>query len=107
MSEQQLRALGDASAREDRPVPAELAPEPLRVKALELLQVEFAKAIELKQRLVAEASDPEASAIKGRAIIASLEGASRLALKLGLIDVAASRDLFARAQRDGLYEGWR
>jgi len=107
MSEQPLRMLGDASAREDRPSAPEPAPEELRAKAFELLQAEFTKAIELKQRLSAEAADPEATATKGRAIIASLEGASRLALKLGLIDVAANRELFARAQHDGLYEGWR
>lgn len=107
MSEQPLRTLGDASAREDRPAAPEPAPDGLRAQALELLRSEFAKALELKQRLSAEATDPEAAAAKGRAIVASLEGASRLALKLGLIDVTANRELFAAAQRDGLYEGWR
>jgi hypothetical protein len=106
MTDQPLRALGDASAREERPAPPPEAPDALRRAARDLLDAEFARALEMKQRLGAE-TDPETSAAKGRAIIASLDGASRLALKLGLIDVAASRELFARAQRDGLYEGWR
>jgi hypothetical protein len=107
MSETPLRVLGDASMRQEPAATREPAPESLRRQALELLLAEFAKALEMKHRLDAETGDTEATAAKRRGIVASLEGANRLALKLGLIDVTASRELFARAQRDGLYEGWR
>lgn len=102
-----VRALGDASAREERPSAPPPAPNELRARTLQVLQDEFAKALDMKHRLSAETGDADATAAKGKAIIASLEGANKLALKLGLIDVATSRELFAKAQADGLYEGWR
>lgn len=102
----ELRPLGDASQREGRPAPRPKAPEEIRERALEVLEAEFAKALETKHRLMDE-TDPESAKEKGKALIASLEGANRIALKLGLIDVSESRALFAKAQEDGLYEGWR
>jgi regulator of RNase E activity RraB len=103
-----LRPLGSAEGREDKPeAPPEL-PEPLKKMAREMLESQFVEALVLKAKLLDEGGrDPEGTKAKIGALIASLEGASKIALKLGLIDVQTNKQLFADAMERGLYEGWR
>lgn len=103
-----LRPLGDASGREEAPPAAPEAPEELKAAARALLEGQFVDALVLKAKLLDEGGrDPDAVKPRIAALVASLEGASRLALKLGLIDVPTNKQLFADAMTRGLYEGWR
>jgi hypothetical protein len=43
---------------------------------------------------------------KLRTLVASVEGASRLAIKLGLLSPGLVRALWAEAMANGLYDGW-
>jgi len=87
----------------------------LAKKALQTLEKEFEAALALKQKLSAEArvggeeKGREASrqTEKLRSIVMSLEGMNRFALAMKLITPAESRELYARAMKRGLFEGWR
>lgn len=103
-----LRPLGDPAGREDAAETAPEAPDELRAAARALLETQFVDALVLKAKLLDEGGrDPDAAKVRIAALVASLEGASRLALKLGLIDVPTNKQLFADAMSRGLYEGWR
>ncbi|MFP5225209.1 MAG: hypothetical protein ACLGH3_06625 [Actinomycetota bacterium] len=103
-----LRPLGSSEGREDEPVPPPEAPDALKQRAREMLESQFVEALVLKAKLLDEGGrDPEGTKVKIGALVASLEGASKLALKLGLIDVQTNKQLFADAMDRGLYEGWR
>lgn len=93
-----LRKLG-ADPRPERP--ADDGP----TDALSVLSAEFERALALKARLSDEA--PDKASASARTIVASLEGMSRFALKMGLVTAAQSRELFAQAKERGLYEGWQ
>lgn len=111
-----VRTLG----RERRPV-AKAPPAGARVsKALSAqararLRAEFDHVMELKQKLQAETGSGKSGAgrkprrpeEKLRNLIASLEGMSKFALQMGLITPAESREIYAEAMKQGLYEGWR
>jgi len=106
-----VRTLG----AEQRPTPpakhtGTVTPEHAR----ETLKAEFDRVLGLKNKLAAEATvggkekgrDSARGEEKMRALVASLEGASRFALQLGLITPAENRELFAEAMKHGLYDGW-
>jgi len=84
-------------------------------KALELLEQEFERALALKEKLAAEAAiggkekgrDATRQQEKLRALVNSLEGMSRFAMRMGLVTPAQARELYAKAMSQGLYEGWR
>ena len=108
-----LRTIGDDQREQDAAAPAPASEED-QTRALELLKAEFARAFEMKEKLKAEAAiggkekdrDAKRMSERHRGIIASLEGMSRFALKMGLITPAQNRELFADAMKRGLYEGW-
>jgi hypothetical protein len=87
----------------------------LAKKALQTLEKEFEAALALKTKLGAEARiggeekgrEAQRQAEKLRSIMMSLEGMNRFALAMKLITPAESRELYARAMKRGLYEGWR
>jgi hypothetical protein len=84
-------------------------------KAVEALRAEFERVLALKASLHGEAragisptgrrttADAEA---KLRTLVASVEGASRLAIRLGLLDPGQVRALWSEAIGRGLYDGW-
>lgn len=86
----------------------------LAEQSIKTLKNEFKRALNLKQKLSAEASvggkekgrDANESD-KLRSIVSSLEGMSRFALAMNLITPAESRAIWGDAMKKGLYEGWR
>jgi len=79
------------------------------------LRAEFDRAFALKASLRGEAEAPvsptgrrttAADEAKLRTLVASVEGASRLAIRLRLLAPAQVRALWAEAIRKGLYDGW-
>jgi hypothetical protein len=112
-----IRQLG----ADERPEPAPSggapgAPAPVLTpeRAREVLQAEFDRVLEMKGKLAAENAvggrekgrDSTRGEEKLRGLVASLEGMSRFALKLGLLAPADSRAMFADAMKRGLYDGW-
>jgi hypothetical protein len=84
-------------------------------EAVKALREEFDRALKLKASLRGEAdaavspTGRHATAgdeAKLRILIASCEGASRLAIKLGLLTPGQVRALWSEAIANGLYEGW-
>jgi hypothetical protein len=84
-------------------------------EAAEALRAEFERAFALKASLRGEATDPVSPTgrrttagveAKLRTLVASVEGASRFAIRLGLLDPGQVRALWAEAIGRGLYEGW-
>jgi hypothetical protein len=83
--------------------------------AAEALRAEFERVLALKTSLRGEAAatvsptgrrttaDAEA---KLRTLVASVEGASRFAIRLGLLDPGQVRAIWAEAIARGLYDGW-
>lgn len=99
-----LRPIGD-DPRPDRP-DREVATDPLG-----LLREEFERALALKARLADEKADAKGGQSaqgqqNARSLVASLEGMSRFAMRMGMITAAQSRALFAEAKERGLYDGW-
>jgi hypothetical protein len=83
--------------------------------ASEALRAEFERAFTLKDRLHGEAEagvsptgrrTTAQDEAKLRTLVASVEGASRLAIRLGLLSPAEVRALWAEAMERGLYDGW-
>jgi hypothetical protein len=79
------------------------------------LRAEFERAFTLKASLRGEADagvsptgrrTTAQDEAKLRTLVASVEGASRLAIRLGLLSPAAVRALWAEAMARGLYDGW-
>jgi hypothetical protein len=84
-------------------------------EAAKALRAEFERALSLKASLRSEAGDPVSPTgrrttagveAKLRTLVASVEGASRFAIRLGLLDPGQVRALWAEAIGRGLYEGW-
>ena len=106
-----LRTLGDVESSTSR---AATRSTPTAKKAAEVLQAEFRRALEMKEKLAAESAiggrekgrEATRQQEKMRSIVNSLEGMNRFALQMGLITPAESRELYAQAMKDGLYEGW-
>lgn len=93
-----VRKIGDDQREEPAPqIPA-------GADAHEVLQAEFDRALALKIRLSEE--KPDAVGATARQLVASLEGMSRFALKMKLVTAAQSREMFAKAKANGLYDGW-
>jgi hypothetical protein len=88
---------------------------PPRGEAVEALREEFDRVLTLKASLRGEA-DAAVSPTgrrttaqdegKLRTLVSSVEGASRLAIRLGLLTPGQVRALWAEAMAKGLYEGW-
>jgi hypothetical protein len=83
--------------------------------AVDALREEFERVLALKGSLRGEAETgvsptgrrTTASAeAKLRTLVASVEGASRFAIKLGLLSPAQVRALWAEAMAAGLFDGW-
>lgn len=100
-----FRALGGVDA--GTPVTASAAAEALRT--------EFERAFALKESLRGEQGAPVSptgrrttagAEAKLRTLVASVEGASRLAIRLGLLDPGQVRALWSEAIARGLYDGW-
>jgi hypothetical protein len=100
-----FRALGGVD-QGDRPPPGEVA---------DALRAEFERVFTLKARLHGEAEagvsptgrrTTAQDEAKLRTLVASVEGASRLAIRLGLLGPAEVRALWAEAMDRGLYDGW-
>jgi hypothetical protein len=100
-----FRALGGVD-QGDLPPPGEVA---------EALRAEFERVFTLKARLHGEAEagvsptgrrTTAQDEAKLRTLVASVEGASRLAIRLGLLGPAEVRALWAEAMDRGLYDGW-
>ena len=79
------------------------------------LRGEFERALALKASLRGESAEPVSptgrrttagAEAKLRTIVASVEGASRFAISLGLLDPGQVRALWAEAIGRGLYDGW-
>jgi hypothetical protein len=79
------------------------------------LRAEFDRALALKASLRGEAEadvsptgrrTTAADEAKLRTLVASVEGASRFAIRLRLLAPAQVRALWAEAIRNGLYDGW-
>jgi hypothetical protein len=108
-----VRTLGE-DERPDAPALAQPASDELRTQAQTVLKQEFDRVLEMKLKLSAErmvggkekgrASERPNERIRG--MIASLEGMSRFALKMGLITPSENRQLFADAMKRGLHDGW-
>ena len=110
-----LRTMGDVEPSREKPPVRTGSKAKLAKDARALLEAEFHNVLAMKEKLGAEAQiggkekgrealrQPE----KLRSLVASLEGMSRFALKMGLITPAENRELFASAMKQGLYEGWR
>jgi hypothetical protein len=84
-------------------------------EAADALRAEFERAFTLKARLHDEAEagvsptgrrTTAQDEAKLRILVASVEGASRLAIRLGLLGPAEVRALWAEAMDRGLYDGW-
>ena len=83
--------------------------------AAEALRAEFERVFTLKARLHGEAEagvsptgrrTTAQDEAKLRTLVASVEGASRLAIRLRLLSPAQVRALWAEAMAAGLYDGW-
>jgi hypothetical protein len=106
MAEQRtFRALGGVD--QGAPPPAGAAADALRA--------EFERVFTLKAGLRGEAEagvsptgrrTTAQDEAKLRTLVASVEGASRFAIRLGLLDPAQVRALWAEAMDRGLYDGW-
>ncbi len=105
-----LRTLGDVVPGRPAVKPAGTA---LAKKARVLLQQEFDRALQMKEKLSAERAvggkekgrDVKGADDKLRGVIAALEGANRFALKLGVITPAESREMYSAAMKKGLHDG--
>src|SRR5919201_4206168 len=84
-------------------------------EAAEALRAEFERAFALKASLRDEAEAPVSptgrrttadAEAKLRTLVASVEGASRFAIRLGLLDPGQVRALWSEAMARGLYDGW-
>ncbi len=84
-------------------------------EAAEALRAEFERAFALKASLQGEAEAPVSptgrrttadAEAKLRTLVASVEGASRFAIRLGLLDPGQVRALWSEAIGRGLYDGW-
>jgi hypothetical protein len=84
-------------------------------EAAEALRAEFERAFALKASLRDEAEAPVSptgrrttadAEAKLRTLVASVEGASRFAIRLGLLDPGQVRALWSEAIGRGLYDGW-
>jgi hypothetical protein len=83
--------------------------------AAEALRAEFERVFALKESLRGEGAAPVSptgrrttadAEAKLRTLIASVEGASRFAIRLGLLDAGQVRALWSEAIARGLYDGW-
>jgi hypothetical protein len=82
--------------------------------AAEALQAEFERLFAVKAGLLGEARagrsptgrHSSADQAKLRALVASVEGASRFAIRLGLLTPGEVRALWSQAMARGLYDGW-
>ncbi len=83
--------------------------------AADALRAEFDRVFGLKASLRGEAEasvsptgrrTTAADEAKLRTLVASVEGASRFAIRLGLLSPSAVRALWAEAMGRGLYDGW-
>ncbi|HKE98675.1 MAG TPA: hypothetical protein VKG45_07075 [Actinomycetes bacterium] len=83
--------------------------------AAEALRAEFDRALTLKAGLQGEARSPVSptgrrttadAEAKLRTLVASVEGASRFAIRLGLLDPGQVRALWSEAIARGLFDGW-
>jgi hypothetical protein len=81
----------------------------------EALRAEFDRVFALKQSLLVESAEPVSptgrrttadAEAKLRALVASVEGASRVVIRLGLLDAGQVRALWSEAIGRGLYDGW-
>jgi hypothetical protein len=102
-SERTFRALGGV----DRGSP------PPDGEAADALRAEFDRALSLADSLRGEGGvsptgrrSTAADEAKLRTLAASVEGASRFAIRLGLLTPAEVRALWAEAMGKGLFEGW-
>jgi hypothetical protein len=84
-------------------------------EAAEALRAEFERAFALKASLRDEAQAPVSptgrrttadAEAKLRTLVASVEGASRFAIRLGLLDPGQVRAIWSEAIGRGLYDGW-
>jgi hypothetical protein len=84
-------------------------------EAAEALRAEFERVMALKTSLRGEADAPVSptgrrttadAEAKLRTLVASVEGASRFAIRLGLLDPGQVRALWSEAIARGLYDGW-
>jgi hypothetical protein len=84
-------------------------------EAVEALRAEFERVFALKASLQDEAQAPVSptgrrttadAEAKLRTLVASMEGASRFAIRLGLLDPGQVRAIWSEAIGRGLYEGW-
>src|SRR5215218_8340373 len=84
-------------------------------EAAEALRAEFERAFALKASLQDEAEAPVSptgrrttadAEAKLRTLVASVEGASRFAIRLGLLDPGQVRAIWSEAIGRGLYDGW-
>lgn len=84
-------------------------------EAAAALRAEFERAFALKESLRGELDNPVSptgrrttagAEAKLRTLVASVEGASRLAIRLGLLTPGQVRAMWAEAIDRGLYEGW-
>ena len=89
--------------------------EPATGEAAEVLRQEFDRVLSLKRSLRGEAEagvsptgrrTTAQDEAKLRTLLASVEGASRFAIKMGLLTPAQARALWAEAAAKGLFEGW-
>ncbi len=84
-------------------------------EAVDVLRGEFERVLALKGSLRGEADagvsptgrrTTAQDEAKLRTLVASVEGASRFAIKLGLLTPAQVRGLWAEAMANGIFEGW-
>jgi hypothetical protein len=84
-------------------------------EAAEALRAEFERVFALKASLRDEAEAPVSptgrrttadAEAKLRTLVASVEGASRFAIRLGLLDPGQVRAIWSEAIGRGLYDGW-
>jgi hypothetical protein len=84
-------------------------------EAVEALREEFERVLALKGSLRGEAKagvsptgrrTTASAEAKLRTLVASVEGASRFAIKLGLLSPGQVRALWAEAMAAGLFDGW-
>jgi hypothetical protein len=107
MAEQRtFRALGGVDSGEQAPDGA---------AAAEALRQEFERVLALKGSLRGEAETgvsptgrrtTASDEAKLRTLVASVEGASRFAIKLGLLSPGQVRALWVEAMASGLFDGW-
>jgi hypothetical protein len=83
--------------------------------AADVLRAEFERVLALKDGLRGETESPvsptgrrttAAAEAKLRALVASVEGASRIVIGLGLLEPGQVRALWSEAMARGLYDGW-